>query len=544
MNNFGTVDVQTGTVVLGAYAQAGGELAFGLNGLTNYGRLAFTKNVGFTGTLGVNLNGGYRPVAGDAFALVSYPSRTGAFAGFNLPAGHAWQTNDSIYGAMTLTLSVLNSQPGFTVTADQTLDEQTPLSLTIVGNDPDAGQTLSYRLLDPPDGAKINAGTGSVTWTPTEAQGPSTNAFAVQITDNGTPALSVTNSFTVVVNEVNLAPTVVVPGPQTMDEMALLSVSLSATDPDLPANGFVYRLVSAPDGMSLDTNSGALTWTPTESQGPATNTITVAVTDNGVPPLSDTNSFTVVVREVNRAPVLTPLADCTHVPGALRWLTNSASDPDLPAAQLTFSLLNAPSGMSIGPTSGLIAWGPPANCPPLTNTVTVRVTDNGSPPLTNEQSFVARLIPIPQLKIARLGSDVVQLSWPAAAAEAGFALQSCTNLALPAAWQSVTAAPNIADDENRLTENMSNSFRAYRLAAELMPLPTLRITPAAPDAVEISWPATATAAGFVLQTATNLDAEAVWSTLAGPMGTNGSVNVLIVPASGPNRCFRLRLDLP
>jgi hypothetical protein len=329
-----------------------------------------------------------------------------------------------------------------------------------------------------------------------------------------------------------------------MDEMTLLSVSLAATDPDLPANHFGYRLVSAPVGVNLDTNSGALTWTPTESQGPDTNTITVAVTDDGVPPLSDTNSFTVIVREVNRAPLLAPLADCTHVPGALRWLTNSASDPDLPANQLTFSLLNAPSGMSIGPTSGLIAWGPPPNCPPLTNTVTVRVIDNGVPPLTNEQSFVARLIQLPQLEIARTSPDQAQLSWPAAATAAGFALQSCTNLALPAAWQSVAVAPTVDGDENRLTESMSTSFRAYRLAAELMPLPTLRITPAAPDAVEISWPTTATAAGFVLQTATNLDSEVAWNALAGPMGTNGSVNVFIVPASGLNRCFRLRLDLP
>jgi hypothetical protein len=200
--------------------------------------------------------------------------------------------------------------------------------------------------------------------------------------------------------------------------------------------------------------------------------------------------------------------------------------------------------MSIGPTSGLIAWGPPPNCPPLTNTVTVRVIDNGVPPLTNEQSFVARLIQLPQLEIARTSPDQAQLSWPAAATAAGFALQSCTNLALPAAWQSVAVAPTVDGDENRLTESMSTSFRAYRLAAELMPLPTLRITPAAPDAVEISWPTTATAAGFVLQTATNLDSEVAWNALAGPMGTNGSVNVFIVPASGLNRCFRLRLDLP
>ena len=55
----------------------------------------------------------------------------------------------------------------------------------------------------------------------------------------------------------------------------------------------------------IDTN-GVITWTPTEAQGPGTNTITTVVTDNGVPPLSVTNSFVVIVTEVNSAPVLRP----------------------------------------------------------------------------------------------------------------------------------------------------------------------------------------------------------------------------------------------
>ena len=41
-----------------------------------------------------------------------------------------------------------------------------------------------------------------------------------------------------------------------------------------------------------------------EAEGPSTNTITTVVTDNGVPPLSATNSFTVVVNEVNSPPTL------------------------------------------------------------------------------------------------------------------------------------------------------------------------------------------------------------------------------------------------
>ena len=93
--NFGTVDVQSGTISFGTYAQTGGKLAFGLNSLTDFGRLAFNNSVPFSGTLAVNLNGGYIPVAGNSFALITYPSRTGAFTTFDLPPTHAWQTNIS-----------------------------------------------------------------------------------------------------------------------------------------------------------------------------------------------------------------------------------------------------------------------------------------------------------------------------------------------------------------------------------------------------------------------------------------------------------------
>src|SRR5213079_567710 len=73
----------------------------------------------------------------------------------------------------------------------------------------------------------INPATGAISWTPTEAQGPSTNAVSVSVTDNGVPALSVTNTFTVIVNEVNNAPVLTVPANQTINEQTTLNVSAS-----------------------------------------------------------------------------------------------------------------------------------------------------------------------------------------------------------------------------------------------------------------------------------------------------------------------------
>src|SRR5207302_667244 len=145
--------------------------------------------------------------------------------------------------------------------------------------------TLTFALVSAPTGMTINPANGAISWTPSEAQGPSTNVVSVSVTDNGVPALSVTNSFTVTVTEANLTPL------------------LSATDVDLPANTLTFALVSAPVGMSINASSGAISWTPREAQGPSTNVVSVSVTDNGVPALSVTNSFTVTVN----VPATTPL---------------------------------------------------------------------------------------------------------------------------------------------------------------------------------------------------------------------------------------------
>src|SRR5205823_4814114 len=107
-------------------------------------------------------------------------------------------------------------------------------------------------------------------------------------------------TFTIVVKEVNGAPVLASVANYTVNEGILLTFTNNATDPDLPANTLAFTLdPGAPAGASVNSVSGVFTWTPSEAQGPATNTITVRVTDNGVPPLSDAKTFTVVVNEVN-----------------------------------------------------------------------------------------------------------------------------------------------------------------------------------------------------------------------------------------------------
>ena len=82
---------------------------------------------------------------------------------------------------------------------------------------------------------------------------------------------------------------------QTVFANTLLSLTASATDTDLPPQTLTFTLGSgAPTGATITTN-GLFTWTPTHAQSPSSNHIVVIVTDNGTPPLSATQSFTVTV---------------------------------------------------------------------------------------------------------------------------------------------------------------------------------------------------------------------------------------------------------
>jgi len=315
------------------------------------------------------------------------------------------------------TNSLPNTAPVLPTQADRTVNELATLTVANTATDADVpANTLTYQLLTGPTNATISA-SGIITWTPTEAQGPSSGVvFTTKVTDNGTPALSATNSFTVTVNEVNSAPTL--PGivSQTVNELATLIVTNTATDIDLPANNLTYQLLAGPTNATISA-SGIITWTPTEAQGPSSGVVFITkVMDDGTPALSATNSFTVTVNEVNSAPVLSPIRDQFAFAGFKLTVTNSATDLDVPTNTLTFSLdTGAPAAAVIDSTTGVFTWRPAANQVPGTNMVTVRVTDNGVPSSSDTQSFKIVVAPPPTIESVVSSNGNVTIDWSAIA---------------------------------------------------------------------------------------------------------------------------------
>lgn len=281
--------------------------------------------------------------------------------------------------------------PDLMVPDTPVIDESTSLNVSISAQDPDEPvKPLVFTLLSGPPGlslATAGATNATLSWTTTEADGPSTNPVVVTVTDtvNGRAFIR-TNQFAVVVREVNSPPQLTTPAVQTVDELTPLLVTASATDPDLPANSLTYSLLAPPAGMTIDPASGLINWTPTEAQGPSTNQITVQVTDNGAPGLSASQTFAVVVKEVNAAPVLEPIADQVFTYGSVFTVQAVATDSDLPVNTLTFSLDQAPTDATINANGGLISWTPTESQLGV-HPFTVRVTDSGSPALSATTSF-------------------------------------------------------------------------------------------------------------------------------------------------------------
>lgn len=190
------------------------------------------------------------------------------------------------------------------------------------------------------------------------------------------------------VNIVNHAPQIASLSLQTLNEGSELSLTIPASDPDLPNDRLTFTLSDAPAGMWVDPSTGIIRWPTTEASGPSTNNVTITVGDSGSPPMSASAVLTVIVNEVNQAPRLPAIANRIVNEGALLQITNVASDADMPPNTLTYALgLNPPLGVTIDPARGILRWRPAENQGPSTNWLSMIVTDNGVPPLSATQQF-------------------------------------------------------------------------------------------------------------------------------------------------------------
>jgi hypothetical protein len=166
---------------------------------------------------------------------------------------------------------------------------------------------------------------------------------------------------------------------------AALTVAVSGTAP------FVYQWYK--DSVAIDGATNAIYSIPSVTSTNA-GTYYVSVLNNVGLATSTNAVLTVSSSSGNTAPTLAAIANYTINPGYQLVITNTATDSDVPAQTLTFSLPVAPTNATIDPSSGVLAWRPLIAQAGSENAFSVTVTDNGSPSMSATQSFSVVVQPV------------------------------------------------------------------------------------------------------------------------------------------------------
>ncbi|MBX7071645.1 MAG: putative Ig domain-containing protein [Pirellulales bacterium] len=233
------------------------------------------------------------------------------------------------------------------------------------------GDVLTYSLLPgAPDGAMMTPFSGVFSWRPSEVQGPGTYSIGVRVTDSA--GNSDTKNLQVTVAEVNQPPQLAPIGAQVVAAGGKLGFRATAVDADFPAGSLVYSLLDgAPVGMSVDPQTGQVTWSVPDGQAAGDYLATIVVTDQGQ--LTDSRQFTV---RVQTRPIIEPLANQSVVEEETLEVQVVASSAAVPTSALSYALVNAPQGASIDAKTGKLTWTPSEAQGPGRYNIEAAVTDS------------------------------------------------------------------------------------------------------------------------------------------------------------------------
>jgi hypothetical protein len=200
--NYGTMDIRSGIVSAGGgYTSSSGALLScaigGTTAGTGYGQLQVAGTVTLNGALGVSLANGFYPAPANTFTVLTAGTRSGTFANFYYPSNVVgMQLSNS---TTSVIVRVSNVAPVITGPANQTIHAGVSLSVNATATDADSpAQTLAFEKVSGPASLAVGSA-GLITWPTTETDTGTTNPVSVRVFDNGSPSLSSTGAFQVVV---------------------------------------------------------------------------------------------------------------------------------------------------------------------------------------------------------------------------------------------------------------------------------------------------------------------------------------------------------
>ena len=257
---------------------------------------------------------------------------------------------------LTITVNHVNRSPELEEIPAASIDENQTLNFIVAGKDPDTEDMgkLVFGASALPDGALFNPATRAFSWTPTFDQ---SGSYTVGFSVSDPSELIDEREVVITVNHVNRPPTLQQVASMSIDENQLLTLELSASDPDREDEGkLVFKIANLPDLAELDPTGGVLTWTPSYQQS-GSYTFNASVEDSES--LEDTKTFTITVNHVNRPPAIAAMAAQTGSENAEIRISIVGSDPDTEdEGKLLYSSLDLPEGSSLDRSTGEFSWTP------------------------------------------------------------------------------------------------------------------------------------------------------------------------------------------
>lgn len=252
---------------------------------------------------------------------------------------------------VTVTVTPVNDTP--TVADDSAAtDEDTPVTLDARANDSDVdGDALSVSAVTQgAHGAVVVNGDGTLTYTPAANYNGLDN-FHYTVSDG--VGATVTATVNVTVSSVNDLP-VAAADSTTTNEDTPVSVNVVSNDTDEDGDALSLQSVSGALHGSVAVVSGQAVFTPEANyNGPASFDYVVSDGHGG----TASGTVGVTVNAVNDAPSLSNVPATATIPELASYTFNAQAN-DVDGQALTFSLVGAPAGATINPSTGQFSWTP------------------------------------------------------------------------------------------------------------------------------------------------------------------------------------------
>ncbi len=327
---------------------------------------------------------------GDGTGSYSFDTTEGDGGSSCLMAIKCSDSADSVNQANTIIVTESNAAPELTnLPASDTIHWNATGNFSPTYSDSDTpAQTMTWSVSGntcsfTPD---INSSTGELSYTCVQVENCS---FDVTVTDNGSPAKSDTETFSL--SCTNTGPAIISTAPGTAAEGSTYSYAVECADPDSDPLSLTVGSTDSCGGTLADNGdgTGSYEFIPDESAGGTSCQVDINCTDTQ----DATNQVSAVsINETNEAPTIVnlPTTVSTHWNSSNSY-TVEYEDTDQPAQTISYAISNntCSFGPSLDTSTGLVSW----TCTQVEScSVDITATDDGVPSLSDTKTLSLQCI--------------------------------------------------------------------------------------------------------------------------------------------------------